>query len=304
MASNTGRIDAAEKFNIPGARNMNQLQFNLQPRKAFSLETNFQKPKPLIIEKLHPAKVVNINDERSYPISLARSSSSLSSDRLELAMQMAKRDVKKLKNMLADPQIDISGILGKRDGKSEVERKTGHSGEQDKVQSRQKSLREIKESEGSKRNKIREKKLSFGEVFTTADPEEKSGKGNKKLQFYDSEGGALKQEGILSSPEPKSKEISEIKRLRKELEKYMRRLDSVLEQKDAALKSVDAIKRKTLFEEETEQERKELRAEEQAARSARVLYMLQRKVNSYFYDQGTAILTLFTFQLLAIIYII
>ncbi len=56
----------------------------------------------------------------------------------------------------------------------------------------------------------------------------------------------------------------------------MRRLDSVLDEN--SFSHGRKRERKGLLDEDTEKERKMLRAEEQASRSARVLYMLQRKV--------------------------
>ena len=276
MALNIEALPRRVKTAYPEGQYTNQLQFNLEaaPR-AFNLETNFKKPKPIVIEKLHPER--STYDKNTYPISLARSSSSLSSDRLELAMQLAKRDVRKLKNMLAEPNIDISGITDDQHvGNKAVqqnttkERKVSHSRKAPKVL-------EVPQQK-SKEIRNREKNIYFGKVVTTTGPEETGNVKGPQLQFYDSDGDVKDYVKGLGSPVLKTKEMSEIKRLRKELQKYMKRLDSVLEQKDIESKDADLIKRKTHFQEETEYERKEHRAEEQAARSARVLYMLQRKV--------------------------
>ena len=276
MASNTGVPYWKMKSANPVGKYMNQLQFNLEAApKAFNLETHFEKPKPILIEKLDPVKTETTGIGRNYPISLTRSSSSLSSDCLDLAVQLAKRDVKKLKNMLVDPQLSISGIIGNSSDGNQ-----GNELEMHKKGIDVKKAAKISVIDKQKRNEIRngELKPHLGKLVKTVEAQERRKVQNEDVQFYDSDGGALEDDEKLKSPIPKIKEMSEIKRLRRELQKYMKRLDSVLEQKDIESKDADHIKRKTHFEEETEYERKEHRAEEQSARSARVLYMLQRKV--------------------------
>ena len=255
---------------------MNQLQFNLEAvPKAFNLETQFEKPKPILIEKVDPVKTEATCAGRNYPVSLTRSSSSLSSDRLDLAVQLAKRDVKKLKNMLVDPQLNISGIIG-----NSIDENQGNQLEMHEKRIDDKEAAKISVIDKQKRKEIRHRELKphLGKLVKTVEPQERRKVQSEDAQFYDSDGDALDDGEKPKSPIPKMKEMSEIKRLRRELQKYMKRLDSVLEQKDIESKDADHIKRKTHFEEETEYERKEHRAEEQSARSARVLYMLQRKV--------------------------
>ncbi len=90
-----------------------QLQFNLHsPPKRFNLETNFVKPRPIVIEKLAP-KQQEVRFQKA-PARLSSNDtpfSSLSSERLEFAMQLAKRDVKKLKTMLANPTVEMPQVL-------------------------------------------------------------------------------------------------------------------------------------------------------------------------------------------------
>ena len=80
---------------------LNQLKFNINtPYSINSLASNFKKPQPLMIEKLPvgPSAAVPVipNGEgvSSVPSSPA---SSISSDRLHFAVQLAKMDAKKLK---------------------------------------------------------------------------------------------------------------------------------------------------------------------------------------------------------------
>ena len=276
MTSNTEGSPWRLKPGGPEGKYTNQLQFNLKatPR-AFNLETHFQKPEPIVIEKLQPTK--SSSDRQSIPISLTRSSSSLSSDRLELAVKLAKRDVKKLKNMLAEPQINMSGILGQNsDGNKAVKKDVLN--DKKVIDNQKRAKYSVVTEQRSKEIRNQERKPTLGKLMKVTGPQERRNSKNTQMQFYPSEGDVFDDEENTKSPTPKTREMSEIKRLRRELQKYMKRLDSVLEQKDMESKEADLIKRKTHFEEDTEYERKEHRAEEQAARSARVLYMLQRKV--------------------------
>lgn len=279
MAS-AGQIQDTTTTIIPAPKYKNQLQFNLKtPTKASNLVTMFKEPKPIIIEKLIPTKEnIAVYDRKNYP-DLVRSSSSLSSERLELAMQLAKMDVKKLKNMLADPQINMPVVVGSKDAKSEITQMGGRGEPLSDNTNQEKSS--AKTGQASKKSKVREKKPNFGKVVTAAEPLTNSIE-KSKLQFYNSDCDSIEDEKEERSLHAKTKEMSEIRRLQKELRKYVNRLDSVLEQKDLESRSRDPIKRKTIFEEETEQERKEHRAEEHTTRSTRVLYMLQRKVQIHF----------------------
>lgn len=82
-------------------QHLNQLKFNINmPYSINSLASNFQKPKPLMIEKLpvESSAVVPVIPHGQGPISLPSSpASSISSDRLHFAVQLAKMDAKKLK---------------------------------------------------------------------------------------------------------------------------------------------------------------------------------------------------------------
>ena len=83
-------------------QHVNQLQFNIHtPYSINSLASNFQKPQPLVIEKV-PVKASTVTEVPSitpiHQVSLPSSpASSISSDRLHFAVQLAKMDAKKLK---------------------------------------------------------------------------------------------------------------------------------------------------------------------------------------------------------------
>lgn len=76
---------------------VNQLQFNLHtPYSVNSLASNFQKPQPLVVEKLSgfpPTSHPGLQPGASVPLSPA---SSLGSERLHFAVQLAKVDAKKI----------------------------------------------------------------------------------------------------------------------------------------------------------------------------------------------------------------
>ena len=138
-----------------------------------------------------------------------------------------------------------------------------------------------KESQrGKSRKEQKDQKPKAGKVITSSQPQKEFRGKNFQLKFFDSENDTFNREGSPKKGETKSKEMAEIKRLRRELQKYVKRLESVLEQRDSEKNPGRAKSR--AIEEETEYERKSIRAEEQAARSARVLYMLQRKVRIHY----------------------
>ena len=82
-------------------------------------------------------------------------------------------------------------------------------------------------------------------------------------------------------------QADEIRKLRKELHQYMKQMESLKDERPEMLKNKDKRLKKRkegegrLADEEVD-ERQVVRAEEQAARSARMLYVLQRQV-TYWY---------------------
>ena len=254
----------------------NQLQFNLHAApQAYNLQTTFTKPRPIIIEKLLPAsqesKPTVHKDDRSLV-------SSLSSERLDLAMQLAKRDVKKLKTMLSDPNMNLAEML--ENGNQMQAIAPAETAIREPIVSIKGSNKDSQR--GKNKKEQRDQKPKAGKVIASSQPREEFRGKNFQLKFFDSEGDALDREESPKKSETKSKEMTEIKRLRRELQKYVKRLDSVLQQRNSEKNSGRAKSR--AIEEETEYERKSIRAEEQAARSARVLYILQRKVRIHYSD--------------------
>lgn len=96
-------------------QHVNQLQFNLRaPYSINALATSFRKPQPLVIEKFPcggPAENPGVPQSVRIPASPA---SSVSSDRLHLAVQLAKIDAKKL--WLEQKEIQESEAMKERRG--------------------------------------------------------------------------------------------------------------------------------------------------------------------------------------------
>ena len=94
-------VPLGKRHDTDPSQHINQLQFNLHaPYSINSLASNFQKPQPLLIEKFPvfplsgpPANPVAHHSAPSIPSSPA---SSVSSERLHFAVQLAKIDAKKL----------------------------------------------------------------------------------------------------------------------------------------------------------------------------------------------------------------
>ena len=97
----------------------NQLQFNLGiPPSSGNLNTKFRKPRPIIIEKLTaPSDGVVTSDRGNLSVS-----SSVSSDRLALAVRLARRDVRKSKEA-PTTGAEVSGDREARERHREVGRK-------------------------------------------------------------------------------------------------------------------------------------------------------------------------------------
>lgn len=88
---------------------VNQLQFNLQtPYSIESMKSNFEKPKPVLIEKFPPAPIHGYRSMSPILSHGVPSSplSSLSNGRLNFAVQLAKVDAKKLWKKQKEQMVD------------------------------------------------------------------------------------------------------------------------------------------------------------------------------------------------------
>eukprot|EP00795_Rhopilema_esculentum_P015382 gene15382-6616_t len=270
---------------FPAAKYTNQLQFNLQKTsKVENLQTTFEKPKPLIIEKLPKSEDVTACHTLSSDVK--SSTSSLTNHRLDLAMKLAKRDVKKLRSMLDGQHVDLSKYISSQEQQNDI--RDFHKGQlEDKAIDNRQQQKQLKFA-GNEVSKA--KKPSIGKVVS-GNCESMSNKTKKThLRFFDSEGDEVDKKKIgehskeetaqLKLVQSKDKDSTDIKRLQKELQKYMMRLDAILEQKDSKRVGWTGNGKGSTNEQEIELAKKKNRAAEQAARSARILYMLQRKSHS------------------------
>lgn len=258
---------------------MNQLQFNLGiATSAEQFTTKFRKPKPIIIEKIgeqtrapHVVPHSHVTAPVVFPV-VSSVSSSISSDRLALAVHLAKKDVKKLKevgfeNVFVSQEEETQNRHVTATGKEK-----GVSGKKIRGKSvKSKSQAVSSEDTVTLRDRVR----------NTVKKQEAAAKKQHKLYFY---------------PEPREEEdfdsdgermqAHEIRKLRKELQQYMKQMEELKNERPEVLKNKDKrLKRRKdgdvrLSDEDVDQ-RQVVRAEEQAARSARMLYVLQRQVSKF-----------------------
>ena len=259
----------------PASHQMNQLQFNLGiPTSSDQFTTRFRKPQPIIIEKL--------GDQNGTPHSLPRSRvttpvvypvassvlSSITSDRLALAVHLAKKDVKKIK------EIGIENVLVSQ----EEETKGRHVTATGKEKGVGKKSR-VKSAKSKSQAATSEHKATLHErVHNTIKKQEVEARGQYKMYFYP----APREEDEFESDGERT-QANEIRKLRKELHQYMKQMESLKDERPEILRNRDKRLRKRkegearLSDEDVDQ-RQLVRAEEQGARSARMLYVLQRQV--------------------------
>ena len=256
---------------------INQLQFNLgvPTTTAQPLTTRFRKPQPIVIEKIseqtqtpHAAHHNFVSTPNVYPV-MPSVSSSLSSDRLALAVHLAKKDVKKVKelgteNVLVsqDEETQSRHVTASAKGKGPTGKKfkgkSGKSKSQDGPSHDAVTLRE--------------------RVHQTAKKQEAAARRQHEMYFYP----ATREDDGFESDRERT-QANEIRKLRKELHQYMKQMEGLKNERPEVLRNKDKrLKRRRngevrLSDDDVDQ-RQVVRAEEQAARSARMLYVLQRQV--------------------------
>ena len=254
---------------------MNQLQFNLGvPTSADQFTTRFRKPQPIVIEKLGDQNQTpqrRVTTPVVYPV-VPSVSSSITSDRLALAVHLAKKDVRKVKeigteNVLVSPEEET-----KRRHFVATSKNMG-AGKKNRVKSmKSKSQAAISEDKPTLRER----------VHSAVKKQEAEARKQYKMYFYP----AAREDDEFESDGERT-QANEIRKLRKELHQYMKQMESLKDERPEMLKNKDKRLKKRkegegrLADEEVD-ERQVVRAEEQAARSARMLYVLQRQV-TYWY---------------------
>ena len=184
------------KHHDPPSQHINQLQFNLHaPYTINSLASNFQKPQPLVIERfpLSPPRgpITNPVVRRDPPIP-SSPASSVSSERMHLAMQFAKIDAKKL-------------------WKEQKELKESEDMEEEKEKINGDNSRKMKTSQGK------------GVKKTTRD--------TRRPNVCDSQFFPNSDENVGSE----EKQAREVRRLEKQIQNYLQRLDDLIHKVDFIL---------------------------------------------------------------------
>lgn len=258
---------------------MNQLQFNLRvPTTADQFTTRFRKPQLIVIEKLGDQNQTpqllpqrRVTTPVVYPV-VPSVSSSITSDRLALAVHLAKKDVRKVK------EIGTENVLVSQ----EEETKRRHFAVTGKNMGVGKKNR-VKSMKSKSQAAISEDKPTLRErVHIAVKKQEAEARKQRKMYFYP----AAREDDEFESDGERT-QANEIRKLRKELHQYMKQMESLKDERPEMLKNKDKRLKKRkegegrLADEEVD-ERQVVRAEEQAARSARMLYVLQRQV-TYWY---------------------
>ncbi|EDO31477.1 predicted protein [Nematostella vectensis] len=243
----------------------NQLQFNIgAPSSPENLATRIRKPKPIVIEKLG----VQENENKLHQTFVSRSiegqfpfsaNSSVSSERLAFAINLARRDIKKARFNPAEI-VWAQEVLGRPSDKSEKTQGKGKG-----------KAKKTKQTDPSNDGmSLRER------VQKTLRKHEKEKQGLQEVHFFSGREADLEN----NSDDPQT---TEIKKLRKDLYQCMNQLENLQNQRPTLLRNRDKrIKRRAednlrLSADEPDP-RQVIRAEEQASRSSRMLYMLQRQV--------------------------
>ncbi|XP_063196682.1 protein moonraker isoform X1 [Chroicocephalus ridibundus] len=241
-----------------------QLQFNRSvPAVPENLALRFSNPRPIIIEKLKAS-----NDQRNPPGSgdpSIRSSgmfSVISEERLKLAIWLAKRDIKRRHLEEQVKQQVFGGAVNKPL----------------LAQKSQQQKTEVFENKNALRSQTRlkcQQKLGQpSKVETTTS--------GAKVYLYTPNEGKLLPAGLDSPPPPthntgpdpkpnvnkkEDKNVQEVRRLQKELRSYVQKIEE-LTKKGRDREILDPDKEQQVC----------IRRQKQAARSARMLYVLQQQV--------------------------
>ncbi|XP_014817967.1 PREDICTED: protein moonraker isoform X2 [Calidris pugnax] len=239
-----------------------QLQFNRNvPAVPENLTLRFSSPRPIIIEKLKAS-----NDQRNQPgsrdpsIKSSSMFSVISEERLKLAVQLAKRDIKR-RHFEEQVKQQVFGDAVNKPVSAQ------------KSQQQKTEVFEKKNALKSQTHLKYQQKLSQpSKVETTTS--------GAKVYLYTATEGKLIPAGSGSpptcdtGPDPKpnankkeDKNVREVQRLQKELRSYVQKIEE-LTKKGREREILDPDKEQQVC----------TRREKQAARSARMLYVLQQQV--------------------------
>ncbi|XP_033627012.1 protein moonraker-like isoform X2 [Asterias rubens] len=260
----------------------NQLQFNLDmPSMAGNLAARYHNPGPLVIEKLGGGGAKKSGTEERIEPSVKFSS--ISEDRLSMAIRLAQHDLKHMLSKKQAPIINESPQQTNQGRKTKTKRSpSGKSRRQLKntnvrVQERYRNPNEYRRTvETQTPTKKTKKKHGRDGSSHSANTYGLVLKAKMDQHDDDRRGRQIREEsspGKDVAPSLNSQQATEIRRLRLELRTYIKKVEEL---------SIKASQQKAVNkkdEEDTEDDpRRAARVAEQASRSARLLYSLQQQV--------------------------
>ncbi|KAJ7418239.1 protein moonraker isoform X4 [Willisornis vidua] len=252
---------SAQRYGSEAKPLQTQLQFNRNvPAVPENLAVRFSHPRPIVIEKLK-ASSDQRNPAGSEDLSLRSSGmfSVVSEERLKLAVQLAKRDIKRRRLEEQVKQQVLGNVVSK-------------------PLWAQNSQQQKTEVFASPRHKRALKSQTQQRLHQPSQGE--SARTHRNVYLYVAEEGRPRS-AVLDSPptrdtgpDPKPnlnkkehKNTQEVRRLQKELRSYVQKIEEMIKKgKDTELLDPE------------DQQRLCIRRQEQAARSARMLYVLQQQV--------------------------
>ncbi|XP_032902115.1 protein moonraker [Amblyraja radiata] len=240
-----------------------QLKFNRDVMNAVSnLAVKFTDPRPIVIEKLRqPCETQVRDDAQSLRSSLQFSA--VSEDRLNMAVQLARRDLRKkhleeqVKDYLYNHERDqLQALLCTNPGKGKSVDNTIRVMSKVEVESMRKPRHQ--RSQAAKEELTRSGAKVY--IYTSNQSQGRS---------------ELRDSPPTHDPGPHwnqrnsgNKSAEEIRRLRLELGKYFQKIEELTKKG----KSVDAL-------DPDEDHRRQVKRQEQATRATRMLYVLQQQIN-------------------------
>ncbi|KAL5017134.1 hypothetical protein ScPMuIL_006723 [Solemya velum] len=272
-------------MNIHKLPAQNQLQFNLGiPPVTTNLAVKFHHPKPIVVEKAG----ASIRPPAFHNVSCASSSAlqftSLSEDKLDRAVKLAQRDLKKKKNEENFQELSVKNSL-KEDPPT-----TKKTGQTKIVQSHQYRER-LKEQSGREKKKnlpVRERGVNRAPRQIQTQTGSRS-TGSPVRRAVDSNlpvttnSPPTRDTDAYPSRKWTNEPRLEIERLQKEMEQYLQQIQ-VIEQRavqDQNMEALSHVKRRNrtdYLQEEEDPIRRAIRVEEQATRSARQIYFLRQQL--------------------------
>ncbi|XP_065551283.1 protein moonraker isoform X2 [Lathamus discolor] len=242
-----------------------QLQFNRNvPAAPENLALRFSNPRPIIIEKLKASNNQrNLSGSEDPSMKSSGVFSVVSEERLKLAIQLAKRDIKRRQ---LEKQVK-QRVFGGAAGKPLLTQKS---------QQQKAEVFEIPEDKNALKSQTC---LKYQQNLGQASKVETATSGTKVYLYTPNEGtlipaglGSPPSHGTGPDPKPsinkkEEKSMQEVRRLHKELKNYVQKIEE-LTKKGGEREILDPDKEQRVC----------TRRREQAARSARMLYVLQQQV--------------------------